>query len=97
MIKEIGIPDAPPAPCHDVPTFGCDSCITRDREAYATKVYLEWKKTYVIPKCRDCAKTMRHDGVHSSAGEIRALLVCPRIDVDGEAMCDDPELTVVIG
>jgi hypothetical protein len=95
-IKDLGIPDSPPPPCHEKPTFGCASCVERDRSARAFKTYEAWRKTY---KPRDCTRhskrmfayayDLRNDGLYG-------LLSCP-VNNDGDHFdCEDQDYEVKI-
>ena len=85
-----------PKPCHVVPAFGCSSCITNDRAAFANKAYAEWKKTFKLPKCPSCGKAMIHyEMIYDSRG-VGATIICSGFDEEGVPTCDDQDCEIVI-
>ena len=96
MAVELGVPGEAQACDHNVPTFGCSSCIQNDRQAFAMKSYEAWKKTYRLPKCPSCGNAMLHYGYNHDAKKVEALVICSRHDEDGVPLCEDEDMSVVI-
>lgn len=94
MAVELGVPGESQACDHNVPTFGCQACITKGREGFAREAYLAWKKTYKLPTC--CKRKMKHDGFIFDSKEVRAIVTCQWIDSEGESCCPEEEIVVVI-
>ena len=91
------MPDPRIKPCgHAAPVFGCDGCIQSDREAWAERAYAEWKKTYRLPKCPGCGAAMIHYGKNTYPSKLEAIVICPGIDGDGCATCEEHDITAVI-
>lgn len=94
---DLGIPGAMAPACeHVAPTFGCLGCISKDREAFARKAYAAWKRAFRLPRCAECKTPMRHDDLVFDSKQVRAVIVCPRLDASGEPCCWDAEQFVVI-
>ncbi len=97
MTAELGIPNAPPPPCHDVPTFGCSSCIERDRLSWCKTKYESWKAAYKPPKCEGCSgPTTPYDWSFDGKALV-AEVGCIKFDADeGVIPCSNFDFEVLI-
>lgn len=81
---------------HKSPTFGCLPCIKADRDRFAETSYRLWKSVYKLPKCKSCGEKMIHYGKNTYPSKVEAIIICPMVDNEGCASCEDEDLTVVI-
>lgn len=82
---------------HQIPVFGCKSCVESDRERWAEITYSAWKNTHKPPRCPGCGTPMIHYGRNTYPSRLEAVVICPAQNADGSTVCEEHDITVVIG
>jgi hypothetical protein len=86
--------------CHEVPAFGCKSCIDADRDAWAKKTYDAWVVNYnKAPKlCPRHKKPLKPFTYHWQDGtKLIGIAGCQILTEHGEFLCEDEDDCVVLG
>lgn len=88
--------------CHSVPTFGCETCIMADREAWAKKTYEVWAAKYnkapkLCPRHKQPLKPFTYHFQDGPKGKLIGIAGCQVLTAQGEFLCEDEDDCVVIG
>ncbi len=81
---------------HLRPTFGCDYCISTQRQAWARAMFAAWKKKFRAPKCPSCGLKMQAYDHELSPKGLIALVACPNFNDEGYSPCADEDFEVHI-
>ena len=82
--------------CHEVPAFGCSTCIDGDRMAWIDARVEAWKSTYRFKNCARCGGPTKVWETETCDDKTISIIIGCASDDDGGQGCSDEDYSVDI-